>query len=189
MTRNDTFYKILFAVELALLPLVFAANLLLPMWTVGLFITGILVTKIWMVLFRDKENKVHTIINAIGGALEISTLVIFFTSIDLIESVVLSVFIVVFVVLLNVFRIALVDSNMPEIIDAVDACFTIFEFLALIAFVLISLIVVELTTVILNISTFALLLTSAVSVVYKVFYVFKINDIFNKIKNFFARRK
>ena len=189
MTRNDTFYKILFAIEIALLPLVIAANLLLPMWTVSLFIVGILVAKIWMALFKDKENRVHSIINSIGGALEISTLVIFFTSESLIESVVLTVFVVIFVVLFNVFKVVLFNSKMPELIDAVDACFAIFEFLALVAFILISLVVVEFTSVVLNISMFALLLTSAVSVLYKLFYVFKTNDVWGKIRNFFARRK
>ena len=50
MTRNDTFFKILFAIEIALLPLVMAAEIMMPAWSMGLFIVGILV--VLAVLFR-----------------------------------------------------------------------------------------------------------------------------------------
>ena len=76
MTRNDTFYKILFAIEIALLPLVMAYYILFPTWVGGEFVAGVLVTKIWIELFKNKEDKVHTIINAIGNVLTISSLVI-----------------------------------------------------------------------------------------------------------------
>lgn len=187
MTRNDTFYKILFAIEVALLPLTMAAYLLLPTWSTAVFIVGILVVKIWMELFKDKENHVHAIIGAIGSALTISTLTIFFTVQGTIESVVLCVFVVVFVVLMNVLKATLFNSLMPEMINAVDACVSLFEYLILAAFVVVSFLVVEITMLIAEVAVFAILLTSIVSVAYKMYYVFKTNDVWSKIKTFFAK--
>ena len=187
MTRNDTFFKILFAIELALLPLVMAANILLPVWAIGLFITGILVAKIWMELFKNKENHTHTVISAIGNALTISTLAIFFTAQGYIDSVALCVFVVIFAVLANIFKALLFKSNMPEMVDAVDACGVLFEYFVLVALIVVVLRTVETTQLIVNVALFALLLTSLVSAVYKLFYVFRTYDVWTKTKNFFAK--
>ena len=53
MTRNDTLFKILFAIEVALLPLTMAAYLLMPTWSVCVFIAAILIAKI---SFSDQFN-------------------------------------------------------------------------------------------------------------------------------------
>lgn len=186
MTRNDTFYKILFAIQIALLPLTMAAYLLLPTWSTALFITAIVVAKIWMGLFKDKENHVHTIIETIASALIISLLTIFFTAKGFIDSVVLCVFVVVFIVLMNVLKAFLFKSTMPEMVNAVDACVTLFEYFILIAFAVVVLHMVETTVLIVEVATFAILLTSIVSVAYKLYYVFKTYDVWSKIKTFFA---
>ena len=182
MTRNYTFFKILFAIELAILQIVMASYILMPTWTVGLFIAGVLVAKIWIELFKNKEYKSHIIINAIGNALTISTLVIFFTVQNYI-SVVLCVFVVIFAVLMNVLKVVLNEKSMLEMIDAVDTCYMLFECLLLIAltFVIFS----QLVT---NIALFALLLTSVISVLYKLFYLCKYYDVIGKIKNLIRRK-
>ena len=187
MTRNDRFFKILFAIEIALLPLVMAAKFLLPTWLIGLFIIGILVAKIWMELFKDKENRIHTIINLIGDTLTISTLTIFFTVQGYIDSIILCVFVVIFVALANLFKALLLKSKMPEMIDAVDACNTLFVYLVLGALIVITLHFIETTQLIVNVALFALLLTSLVSVAYKGYYMFKTYDVWTKIKNMFAK--
>ena len=79
MTRNDTFFKIMFAIQIALIPLAMASYLLMPKWTVGLFIAGILLAKVWTELFKTKSNRTHKLIIMIGNILTISALVIFFT--------------------------------------------------------------------------------------------------------------
>ncbi len=187
MTRNDTFYKILFAIEIALLPLVLAANFLLPTWTVGLFVAGILVAKIWMELFKNKENHIHTIIGTIGDVLAISTLVIFFTVKGYIDSVSLCVFTVVFAVLAYAFKSLLFKSKMPEMVDAVDACITLFTYLLIASLIVVTFHLVGTTQLIVNIALFALMLTSIVSAAYKLYYIFKTYDVMSKIKNMFAK--
>ena len=181
MTRNDTFFKILFAIEIALLPLVMAAEMMMPAWSMGLFVAGILVARIWMEIFKNKQDRVHILINSIGSILTISSLAIFFDVKGYIGTV-LTVFIVIFIVLMNIFRVFLFGKPMPEMVDAVDACFMMFECLALVGFA-----VVVLYALVLDIALFALLLTAIVSVAYKVFYIFKTYNVIGLIKDIFAK--
>ena len=186
MTRNDRFFKILFAIEIALLPLVMAANFILPTWTMSLFVLGILVSKIWMSLFKNKEDRAHAIINAVGNALIISTLTIFFTIQGYIESLLVCVLVVVFAVLSSIFKIALFNAQMPEIVDAVDSCNGLFGYFVFAALVVVVLRLVATTQLILNVSLFAFLLTAIVSSAYKTYYVFRNYNVLSKIKTFFA---
>lgn len=182
MTRNDTFFKILFAIEIALIPLVMAAYILMPEWTVGVFIAGILVAKIWLELFKNKQNVVHARIMAIGNILTISSLVIFFTIYNYIN-LAICIVVVALVVLMNVFKLALRQDLMPEMIDAVDSCYTLFECLTMIVLAFVTFYV--LTT---NIALFALVLTSGVSVLYKLYFVLRHKGGLDKIKNLFRRK-
>jgi hypothetical protein len=106
MTRNDTFFKILFAIEIALLPLTMAAYLLMPTWTVGVFVAGVLIAKIWMEIFKNKEIRSHLVINAIGNFLIISSLVIFFTAFKHIN-IIMCVFVVALAFFMSVLKIVL----------------------------------------------------------------------------------
>lgn len=180
MTRNDTFFKILFAIEVALIPLVMASYLMMPTWTVGLFIAGIFVVKVWMELFKDKDMKSHLIINTIGNTLTISTLIIFFMAQGII-AIWLGTVVVVLAILFNLFKVFMNSTTFPEMLEAVDTCFMLFECLLLIALTFI--IFNDLLT---TISLFTLLLTSAVSVAYKIFYWLKYEEGIKKIKNFFS---
>jgi len=179
MTRNDTFFKIIFAIEIALLPLVMSAYILMPEWTIGMFVAGVLVAKIWMELFKSKEMRSHIIINAVASVLTTVSLVIFFTIYDYI-SIVLCVFVVIFSILMNVFKVLYHSKRFPEMIDAVDSCYMLFECLTLIALTFV--VFYDLVT---TIALFALLMTAVVSVAYKVYYMFRYEGMFGKIKNLF----
>ena len=181
MTRNDTFFKILFAIQLALLPLSMAIYFLTTPWVIGLVIAGVLIVKIWMELFKNKDDKNHNLILAISNALSISSLVIFFAAKGYISTA-LCVFVVLFVVLMNLCKVLCFQKAMPEIIEAVDSCFLLFECLSLA--MLTFLVVYELAS---NIALFALMLTAIVSVAYKLFYLYRYFDITEKTKNLFAK--
>ena len=181
MTRNDLFFKILFAIEIAFLPLVMASYIMLPTWTVGLFVAVVLVSKIWMELFKNKEDRVHILINSIANALTISSLVIFFTIQGYINTA-LSVFVVILAVAMNALKAVFYKSIMPEMIDAVDTCYMLFECLTLIGLAFI--VLYDLVT---DIALFALLLTAIVSVAYKIYYIFKNYNVIGSIKNLFAK--
>ena len=182
MTRNDTFFKILFTLEIGLVPLAMAAYLLFPTWSVGIFVAGILIAKIWIELFKNKESKTHIILNSIGNIITISSLVIFFTVYNYIN-IVLCVFIAILVVLTNIYKVVMFNKAMPEMIDAVDSCYMLFECLTLIGLTFV--VFYQLVT---DIALFALLLTSVVSVIYKTYYLLKNNGGFDKIRNMFRRK-
>lgn len=176
MTRNDIFYKILFAIAIALLPMTIFAYLYLPEWAISLFIAGILLCKIWIELFRDKASFQHTIIDSIASILIFSTLLITFAVVDYIN-LALAIVVVVLIVAMNVFKIIYFKKNMPEFIDAVDYCHMLFEILTLIALAFVA--YFDLIT---NIGLFALLLTAIVSVFYKIYYTFKYAKTANTVK-------
>ncbi|MBR4998795.1 MAG: hypothetical protein IKY10_02835 [Clostridia bacterium] len=182
MTRNDTLFKILFAIEIALLPLAMASYLIMPVWAVGIFVACILVAKIWIELFKEKGNRSHKIILAIGNVLTISSLVIFFTVYGYIN-LALCIVAVILVVLTNLLRFALKNELMPEIIDAVDSCYTLFECAILITLTFV--VFYELAT---SIALFALVLTSVVSVLYKAYFLLRHKGGFDRIKNLFRRK-
>lgn len=182
MAKNDIFYKILFAIEIALLPLILAADILLPSWIISLFIACILIVKIWLKLFKEKEKLSHTIINSISSISTISVLVIFFTVKNYIE-LYLCILVVVFVVLANVLQIYLHNKTLPETISAVDFCYVLFE----ISF-LIGLIILSFTELPLNIALFAILLTAVVLAGYKIYYTFRYTNLINKLKDVFRRK-
>lgn len=175
MTRNDIFYKILFAISIALLPIVIFAYLYLPEWSISLIIAGILLCKIWIELFKDKLNFQHAIIDALASILIFTTLIILFAVIDAIN-LALAIIAIILIILTNVYKIVFFKKNMPEFVDAVDYCYMLFECLTLVAFTF--LLYYSLVT---NIGLVAIILTAGVSVCYKVYYTFrytKVNDIF-----------
>lgn len=182
MTRNDIFYKILFAISIALLPIVIFAYLYLPEWSVSLIIAGILLCKIWIELFRDKTSLQHLIIDALAGILIFSTLLIFFAVIDEIN-LAFAIVTIVLIIASYIYKIVFFKKSMPEFVDAVDYCYMLFECLTLVAFTF--LFYYPLIT---NIGLVAMLLTAGVSFCYKVYYTFRYTSA-NKIFYIFRRKR
>lgn len=178
-TRNDIVYKILFAIELALLPLIIFAGLYLPTWGLCLFLAGLLLVKIWIELFKDRTNVAHSIIDEIGSVAVFTTIITFFIVRDEIN-LALGVSVIVLIWLYYIFSLSMVKKNMPEFIDAVDFSNMIFECLTICAFIFLPF---EITTV--NIGLVALILTTVVSIAYRIFFIFK----YTKANNIFRKRK
>ena len=152
MNKNDTIYKILTAVQLALLPMVFFANLLLPTWSIGLMIGGIALAKI--IVFTTL-----LILFIVNGTINVA----------------LGVVAIVLIALMNVSMIFLFNHELTETIDAEDFCFMLFECL-----LLISLTFVMFYDMICLICLIAILLTSAVTIGYKLYYLIKNRSIRRK---------
>lgn len=181
MTRNNLLFKILFAIELALLPMVIFAYLFLAPWAMGVFIAGVLLSKIWLHIFNDK-TKSSIVILAIGDILVFSVLLIMFMALGLVN-VAIGVVIIILVSLQSVFKIYLYNKSLNETIEAVDYCYTLFQCLTLAAFTFLTF-----YALISNIGLFAILLTSAVAVLYKIFYTFKYTNFVANLKNLFRRK-
>ncbi len=179
--KNDLLVKILFAVELALLPMVFFANLLMPKWTICIFVLGIFCAKLWFELMKDKNNKIHMMINAVASVAIFTTLLIFFMinfAGDISKPI--AIIVICLVWAYNAYKVFLFDRPMPEFIEAVDFCYVLFELLLLVALTL-----VMLYSMIISVMLFALMLASIVAVGYKTFYLFK----YTKLSGIFKRKK
>jgi len=174
MSRNDLFFKILFTVELMLLPLVIFADLFLPTWAICLFIAGVLVAKVWLEVFKEKFNLKHKIISSIGNIAIFSVLLFFFASKGII-AMWLAVVITILIVLHSIFGVVLHKKSMPEMVDAIDYCFAMFLILALVAFTF-----AFFNATITTIALYAIFLSAAVSVAYKVYYCIKFKLFFRK---------
>lgn len=174
MSRNDLFFKILFAVELALLPMVIFADLFLPTWAVSLVIAGVLVAKVWVEVFKDKFNKTHKIINSVGNIAIFAVLLFYFANQGTIKMW-MAIVVTVLIVLYSAFSVLLHKKSMPEIVEAIDYCYTMFILLAILAFTF-----AFFNATILNIGLFAILLSTTFSVAYKVYYCVKHKNIFRK---------
>ena len=182
MTRNDGFYKFLFALELALLPMVVFANLYWAKWTMGLIIGAVCICNVWREIFKDRTSRQHSLIGLFASVMVFAFLLIYLTVLGYLNPVLAS-FGLAFIVLYNIFKEILFNKHINETISAVDFCFTIFESVALIAFGFVVMVTQPAT-----IAVWTLLLTSAVSVAYKVYYLFRYEDLIGKIKNLFHKR-
>ena len=181
MTRNNLLFKILFAIELALLPMVIFSYLFLAPWAMGVFIAGVLLAKIWLHIFNDK-TKSSVVIISIGNILVFAVLLIMLMAIGLI-GIALGVAVIVLVTLQNIYKITLYNKALSETIEAVDCCYTLFECLTLAAFTFLTF-----YALVSNIGLFAIILTSSVAVLYKTYYTFKYTNFVSNLKNLFRRK-
>ena len=90
---------------------------------------------------------------------------------------------VVIVVLFNLLKVVFANVAMAETIEAVDFCVIIFELLTLVSFALMNM-VDQITTI----ALWTLVLSGAVSVIYKIYYGFKYDSWASKIKGIFSRK-
>ena len=169
MAKNDLLFKIICAIQVALLPVVIAFDLIstFPTWAITIAIVGVLLCKIWAEVFKDKHNFMHKILSSIATVATFATLLFFLANkgfIALWLAILTTVLIVLFVVLSIVLR----TKVMPELIEAIDYCFVLFEILTLLAFSF-AFYYIAMT----NIGIFAIILTTAVSVAYKTYFLVK----------------
>ncbi len=169
MTKNNFLFKTLFAVQIALLPIVIAVDLVktLPLWAVSVCIAGVLLCKIWVEVFKDKNNKTHKIM-ALAGTVATFAVLLFFLANKGVIAMWLAILTFVLIVLFATLKVLLMNKVMPETIEAVDYCFNLFELLSLLAFTF-AFYNITMT----NIGLFAIILSTVVSVTYKVYYCIK----------------
>lgn len=184
MAKNDSFFKLLFAIELALLPLVICASIVdfMPKVAISLFVVAIAICRIWMSTFKDTKDRSHIIINAVGDIAVFVTLFVLFICLDLLI-VPLAIVALVLMVVAGLLEIGVHQGYKSEIISIIQLCHNVVQCSLLVAlsFVMYS-----------NIATIifmsALALSSVLLIIFRVIYLFRYTDFVKNIKKRFSRK-
>lgn len=173
---NDMRYRGLFAVELALLPLIIAFKMIIGTWAVCFPLIILAVCRGLMILFKNRANIVDHIIECVGDAIVLIFLAIYFSVIGYIPTW-LVVVDSVLVVLYELASVYFYSKPMPDVVEALDFCFLAFVFTTIL-----SLTFVVKFDVVAKVSFIAIMFTCAIVVVYKVYRFFNYYIINRKSK-------
>jgi len=102
--KKDMIFKLLFAIEIALLPLILGSYFIFPEWIMGVFIGVLLVVKLAMLLIKNPSDNKELYLEAIGNVIVIDFLLISYACLGFIP-VVLTVLAAVFFSLEEVVRV------------------------------------------------------------------------------------
>lgn len=165
--KKDTYFKLMFAIEMALLPLAIFAKLFLPIWSVGLFVAGILLCKVWREIFRNKLSKFQTIVSIVANIATSTILLALFMNMGVLN-VAIGVVAIIAIAIKSVFELVMFNNVLPEFIDAVSYCSILFECLTLF-----SMTFAYANATMLSICAVACVLTSIVYVGYAIYWLIK----------------
>lgn len=161
--NNYMRYRGLFAVEIALLPLIVAFKLIIGTWAVCIPLIMLAVCRGVMILIKNKAKVSDHIIECIGDTVILEFLAIYFTVIGFIPTW-LSIVVCILVPLYELASVYFYAKPMNDIIEALDFCYLAFVFTTII-----SLSFVMAIDVVAKVSFIAIMLTSAIVVAYKVY--------------------
>lgn len=165
--KKDAYIKILFACELALLPLAIFAKIFLPTWSLSLFVAGVLLCKVWREVFKDKLEKSHMIMAIIANIATNTTLIVLFMNLGLLSKAI-GIIAIIAVWLESACKYVMFDVEMPEFVNAVSYCNLLFQVL-----MLLSMTFAYANATFLAVACIACILTSAVIVGYTAYYLIK----------------
>ncbi|MBQ8431159.1 MAG: hypothetical protein IJX26_04415 [Clostridia bacterium] len=172
---NKSFlFKIMFAIEIALLPIIISAKMIMPELALSVVVGLILVAKLVMVVIKNPGSTMDIYLDAIGNGIVIVFCLITAACYDYINLVLAIITSVVFV-LEEVLRVYFYYKPNNQLVDALNFAVELFIFVTLSSFMMINI-----SNLMLQISTIALLIASAFLVgiqTYKFlyYYVFKKN--------------
>ena len=173
---NDMRYKGLFAVQLALLPLIIAFNLLVDEWAMAIPLGLLVICRLIMGFVKNRASLNEHIMQALADGLTLVFVAIYFAVLGYIPTW-LAIVDAVFMVLYEVANVYFFCKPMPDFIDALDFCFVAFIFTTLI-----SLTFVFKVDSVAKVSFLAIMLTTAIVVAYKVYRFFNYYIINRKSK-------
>jgi hypothetical protein len=174
--NNYMRYRGLFAVELALLPLIVAFKLIVGTWAVCIPLILLAVCRCLMVFIKNRAKLSDFIVECVGDALILEFLAIYFTVIGFIPMW-LSIVVCILVPVYELVNVFFFSKPMNDIIDALDFCFLAFLFTTII-----SLSFVMVSDVVAKVSFIAIMLTMAVVISYKAYRLFRYYIISRKSK-------
>jgi len=161
--NNYMRYRGLFAVELALLPLMIAFKLIIGTWAVCIPLGLLAVCRAVMIFVKNKSKLSDHIIECVGDMIVLGFLAIYFSVLGFIPTW-LSVVVCVLLPLYQLASVYFYSKPMNDIIEALDFCFLAFVFTTII-----SLSFVMVVDVVAKVSFIALMLTMAIVIAYKLY--------------------
>lgn len=174
--NNYMRYRGLFAVELALLPLIVAFKLIVGTWAVCIPLILLAICRCLMIFIKNRAKLSDHIVESVGDALVLEFLAIYFTVIGFIPTW-LSVVVCILVPLYELINIYFYSKPMNDIIEALDFCYLAFLFTTII-----SLSFVMATDVVAKVSFIAIMLTMTVVIAYKAYRLLRYYIISRKSK-------
>lgn len=180
--NKDLIFKILFAIEVAFLPMIIAGNMFGSKGWIITFLVVIIVAKLCMVLLKDQASHIHIYLDALGNVLVMCfTLITFacFGYLNIAVAVVASIL----VALEELARVFFFYKPNKPYIDALNFACEMFIYLSLGG-----MLIVFWTNMLLKIASIALLMCCAVLVLvqgfnFVYFYLIKKNKKVKKVKN------
>ena len=67
--KKEMIYKMLFALQIALLPMILSAKIMMPKWCITFFVALIVVVKLAMLLLKNPGNNYELYLEAIGNSI------------------------------------------------------------------------------------------------------------------------
>lgn len=128
MTKNDFLFKILFALEMALIPLVACGYFLQGNYLMMGFMIALVILKAGVLLSKDPSSTVHNYIQYIGDAIVNLFTLIWFTSLHYIP-VGLCVAVCIVIVIYTTLKCYYLFKPMNDIIESIDFCYDMFSIL------------------------------------------------------------
>lgn len=128
--NKDMIFKILFAIEIAFLPMIVSARVMMTNAWVVVFLSIVVVAKLAMVLLKDQSNHTHVYLDSIGNAIVLSFVMIAFACMGYIN-IALAIVASVFVALEEALRIFFFYKPNKQYIDALNFACEMFMYLVL----------------------------------------------------------
>ena len=163
--NNYMRYRGLFAVELALLPLIIAFKLIIGTWAVCIPLLLLAVCRCVMIFIKNRVKLSDHILESVGDAIVIAFLAIYFSVLNFIPNW-LSVAVCVLLPLYELANVYFYAKPMNDIVEALDFCYLAFVFTTIIS---LSFVMVEKLSMVAKVSFIAIMLTMLIVSAYKIY--------------------
>lgn len=173
LNKKDFLFKIMFAIEIAMLPMIIASKLSFPDWVMYSVITVLLVAKLAMIILKNPAENLHIYLDAIGNAVVLCFCLITFCCYGYIHVGLVAVACSLFV-LQEVAKVYFFFKPNNQMVEGLNFANELFMFITIA-----SLLVVSINTMVLQVSVIALIIASALIIGiqgYKYIYYYVINN-------------
>lgn len=172
--NKDLIFKILFSIEICLLPIIISAKIIMPIWAMSIVVGVIIATKILMLVVKESANYKHVILDSLGNVIVVSFCLITYCCYDYVNVPLTVVACIVFAIE-ELIRVYFYYKPNNQLVEAFNFAEEMFIFV-----VLASLMAVELTTVTLRVAVVALIIGAVMLDIIQgynffYYYVFKKN--------------